>query len=102
VKKRREEWWECPNLCCGAQILFLMIGPAPNRANPSCFCGSTMLRVVRMRRRRGRPKENHAVRANDTSDRERASTHPPPESLPPRMRRSATAAITGSTEARHE
>jgi hypothetical protein len=65
VKKRREEWWECPNRLCGAQILFLMIGPAPDRVGPTCFCGSTMQRVARTRRRRYGSRE---ARRPDTND----------------------------------
>src|SRR6202041_2014321 len=79
VKKRREEWWECPNRFCGAQILFLMIGPAPNRADPTCFCGSTMQRVVRTRRRRYRSSEAGRSDANDTRECQCGSTHPPPQ-----------------------
>jgi hypothetical protein len=59
VKKRREELWECPNRFCGAQILFLMIGPTPKCADPTCFCGSTMQRVVRARGRRNRSNERY-------------------------------------------
>jgi hypothetical protein len=65
VKKRREQWWECPNRFCGAQILFLMIGPAPDRVGPTCFCGSTMQRVARTRRRRYGLRE---ARRPDTND----------------------------------
>ena len=59
MKKRREELWECPNRFCGAQILFLMIGPTRNCADPTCFCGSTMQRVIRTRGRRNIANERH-------------------------------------------
>jgi hypothetical protein len=44
--KRREEWWECPDPSCGAQIQFLMVGPTSDRIDPSCFCGNKMRRVL--------------------------------------------------------
>lgn len=52
MKKKHEEWWECPNQRCGAEILFFMLGPSPVRAQPTCFCGSPMRRVVKLRGRR--------------------------------------------------
>jgi hypothetical protein len=70
VKKRHEEWWECRNQVCGAQILFLMLGAAPNRAGPTCFCGSTMQPVARTRRRRYRSDEVCCPDTNDARERE--------------------------------
>jgi hypothetical protein len=52
VKKRNEEWWECPNQGCGAEILFRMLAPGAVRAEPSCFCGSPMRRAGKSRGRR--------------------------------------------------
>jgi hypothetical protein len=72
VKKRHEEWWECPNPFCGAQIFFLMIGTASNRAAPTCFCGSTMQPVARTRRRRYRSDKACHPDTNDARERERA------------------------------
>ena len=86
VKNRREEWWECPNRSCGAEILFLMIGRAPNGADPTCFCGSTMKRAVRTRRRRGRSSRDGRPGASETPGCDRASTHPPPQHPSPKPR----------------
>jgi hypothetical protein len=72
VKKRHEEWWECRNQICRAQILFLMIGPAANRADPTCFCGSTMLPVAKTRRRRYRSNKASCPDTNDAREREPA------------------------------
>jgi hypothetical protein len=58
--KRREKWWECPSPFCGVQVLFLMVGPNPDRTDPTCFCGNTMRRVVGSR--------GHPYRANGTHD----------------------------------
>ena len=44
MQKRNEEWWECTNRMCGHKIQFLTLGSGPNRANPTCFCGSSMKR----------------------------------------------------------
>ena len=78
VKNRREEWWECPNRSCGAQILFLMIGPAPNGDDPTCFCGSMMKRVVKTPGRRHRSAKDSEINTSDSRGCERASNHPPP------------------------
>ena len=66
VKNRREEWWECPNRSCGAQILFLMIGPAPNGDDPTCFCGSMMKRVVKTRGQRHRSAKDCETNISDS------------------------------------
>jgi hypothetical protein len=72
VKKKHEEWWECPNQFCGAQILFLMIGTASNRVDPTCFCGSTMQPVARTRRRRYRSDKACCPDKNDARECEHA------------------------------
>ena len=43
MQKSNEEWWECTNRMCGHTIQFLTLGSGP-RANPTCFCGSSMRR----------------------------------------------------------
>jgi hypothetical protein len=78
VKKRREEWWECPNQFCGTQIFFLMLGPNPGRADPTCFCGSEMRRVVKTRGQRYGSSGVLGTAANVRRATESASTHPPP------------------------
>ena len=111
VKNRREEWWECPNRICGAEILFLMVGRVSNGADPTCFCGSTMQRTVRARGRRVRSSRNGAPSASETPGCDRASTHPPPQPLAPsdqsgnspvRSRRCASPEIARTTGARRE
>lgn len=52
VKKKLEEWWECPNQGCGTEILFLMLGSSVLRAAPTCFCGSPMERAGKPKARR--------------------------------------------------
>jgi len=44
VQKRNEDWWECVDHSCGQKIQFLMLDGMPNRAKPTCFCGSDMKR----------------------------------------------------------
>jgi len=44
VQKRNEDWWECIDHSCGQKIQFLMLDGMPNRAKPTCFCGSDMKR----------------------------------------------------------
>ena len=44
MQKSNEEWWECTNRMCGHKIQFVALGIGPNRANPTCFCGSSMKR----------------------------------------------------------
>jgi hypothetical protein len=44
MQKSNEEWWECKNRMCGHKIQFVTLGSGPNRANPTCFCGSSMKR----------------------------------------------------------
>jgi hypothetical protein len=100
VKNRREEWWECPNRSCGAQILFLMIGPAPNGDDPTCFCGSMMKRVVKTRGQRHRSAKDCETNISDSPGCERASHHPPPapqRTSSTRIRRFGPAAVSGST-----
>jgi hypothetical protein len=122
VKKRREEWWECPNQFCGAQILFLMLGPSLNRADPTCFCGSAMRRVIRTRGRRYRSGDGHDLNSLDahgshTRDAHNAPTHDAPgcefstqhssasasaENSPESIRSRTAAFIKGAVGARRE
>jgi hypothetical protein len=44
MQKSNEEWWECTNRMCGQRIPFVTLDSGPNRANPTCFCGSSMKR----------------------------------------------------------
>jgi hypothetical protein len=44
MQKSNEEWWECTNRMCGHTIQFLTLDSGPDRANPTCFCGSSMKR----------------------------------------------------------
>jgi len=44
MQKSNEEWWECTNRMCGHTIQFVTLGRGPNKANPTCFCGSSMKR----------------------------------------------------------
>ena len=43
MQKKNGEWWECTNRACGHKIEFLMLNVG-DKANPACFCGSTMKR----------------------------------------------------------
>jgi hypothetical protein len=45
VRKKNREWWECTNRACGHKIEFLMLNVGGDKANPACFCGSTMKRA---------------------------------------------------------
>jgi len=81
VKKRRQEWWECPNHFCGAQILFRMVGPTPTRIDPTCFCGSTMLRVALTRGQRSGSSE-HGRTNRDTTRRRDYGSIPSPGKRP--------------------
>src|ERR1700685_69234 len=101
VKNRREEWWECPNRSCGAEILFLMIGSAAQRA-PTCFCGTTMQRIVKTRGRRDLSFKDRTNNASHSPGCERASTHPPPRSSSTRIRRFGPPITTRSTGSRPE
>jgi hypothetical protein len=47
MQKGNEEWWECTNRICGHKIQFVTLSIGPNRANPTCFCGSSMKRPYR-------------------------------------------------------
>ena len=44
MQKSNKEWWECTNRMCGHKIQFVTLDNGPNRANPTCFCGSSMKR----------------------------------------------------------
>ena len=44
MQKSNKEWWECTNRMCGHKIQFVTLDSGPNRANPTCFCGSSMKR----------------------------------------------------------
>jgi hypothetical protein len=44
VQKKNRECWECTNRACGHKIEFLMLNVG-DKANPACFCGSTMKRA---------------------------------------------------------
>ena len=45
MRKKNREWWECTNRACGHKIEFLMLNVGGDKANPACFCGSTMKRA---------------------------------------------------------
>jgi hypothetical protein len=42
--QERNEAWECSDPACGQHIQFLMLDRVPDRADPTCFCGSNMRR----------------------------------------------------------
>lgn len=71
MKKRLEQWWECPNQGCGAEILFLMLGPGAVQVEPTCFCGSPMRRADKSRARR------HSVPGRRAVNVRRVALHAP-------------------------
>lgn len=44
MQENIEEWWECTNRMCGQKIQFVTLDWGPDRANPTCFRGSSMKR----------------------------------------------------------